>query len=305
MKFYKFSIIIACFFLAYIDSMAQCGCSGAAIGGVIPAGATASSGIQKKGYIFSSAFYRYAYGNQYYSGDSKTGPGSIKEYEIHYIGLVLDYGLLDDFTIEGELGYFPRKMQDFYQAQISSRGFSHVVFSGKYNFFRNVSNEFEINAGLGIKIPLSLEESTSPQNVLPSTGAFGGVFELIIHKGFKKEGINLFLINRSELNSKNKNEYQYGPAFYSSFFISKIFLKQFNGIIELRNELRMKDKSHDSTFVDSGGLNFIISPKINYNLNDFSISAMLDFPFYQYYNGHQLGNKLSAALAISYNIKFD
>jgi len=124
-----------------------------------------------------------------------------------------------------------------------------------------------------------------------------------IHKGFKDKNLRFFLINRTDINSSNDSEYRYGTGFYTSIFTVKQLFEKLSGIIEIRNEYRMKDKYMD-LFVDDSGSNLIIlSPQLNYMFGNLNVSAIFDYPLYGYYFGHQLAIKLAVAINLTYQLK--
>ncbi|MFC2131276.1 hypothetical protein ACFLSQ_07565 [Bacteroidota bacterium] len=300
----KILFVLALIILLPVSSNSQCGCvGGAAIGGLTLIGGTANAGVLREDYFRTTLFYSYAFGNQFYRADSYADKDQVDYYETHYSGLLAAYGLTDALTIESEIGYFPQKMQDYDIGKIQSSGFSHVIISAKYNVFNSIVNETEVTLGGGGKIPLGISESIDYQYVHSSSGAFGINFQAFLHKGYKKQGLHLFLINRSEYNLKNKNNFQYGASYNTSFFVTKALLDNLTGLLEIRNDIREKDKIQDIIQKNTGGLFFHISPQLNYTIGSFNISALFDYPFYQYYNGYQLGNNYSIALNLTWQTK--
>ncbi len=304
----KIFVLIIIYLFTTEIVFSQCGClGGAAVGGLTPIGGTANVGLLRENYFRSSLFYSYAYGNQFYTGASKTEKDIVDHYQTHYTALMLGYGLTQDLTVEAELGYFPQKLQDFGTDDVTGSGFSHTSLYAKYNIFNSIVNEWEVTLGAGAKLPLELKKEDVPQHVRASTGAYGLIFQAFLHKGFKKHDIHLFLINRSEYNFENADDYQYGPSFNSSFYFTHGITKTLTGILELRNEIRMKDKlksEYQEIFgMYTGGVFFHIAPQLNYTLGQFNFSALFDYPFYQYYNGIQLGNNYSLALNVTWQTK--
>ncbi len=299
----RFLIVCLMIFAAY-DAYSQCSCmGGAAVGGLTPVGGTVNIGVLREGFFRATTFYRYSAGDTYYRGDVIAEKGLIDNYHIHYMGLLFGYGVTNKFTLEAELGAFPQKFQDFNYYSLSGGGLSHVLISGKYNLFYSIRNEFEITAGIGGRLPLVIQEENLPQYVLPSTGAYGLVLQAFLHKGYKDHGLRFILIHRTDINAENNLDYQYGTGFYTSFYTAKNIFDAITGIIEIRNEYRLKDAYMGEVYDDSGGNIFIISPQINYVIGDFNISALFDYPFYKYYNGYQLANDFSFALNLTWQIK--
>lgn len=305
----KYLIIYFLIIIASTFAYSQCGClGGAAVGGLTPIGGTANVGLLRENYIRSSLFYSYAFGNKFYRGDVPAEKDIVDHYETHFSALLLGYGLTEDLTLEAELGYFPKKLQDFGTSDATGSGLSHTSLYGKYNIFSSIVNEIEITLGAGVKFPLELKQENLPQHVRASTGGYGLIFQAFLHKGFKKDDIHLFLLNRSEYNFENASNYQYGPSFNTSMYFTKGILKNLTGILEIRNEIRLKDKLkgeyHEDEGMYTGGIFLHLSPQINYSIGQFNFSALYDYPIYQYYNGYQLGNNYMIALNITYQTKF-
>ena len=302
----KISVFITIIFLCGYSLYSQCGCmGGAAVGGLTPLGGSANLGVLKENNLRTSVFFMNGYGNKYYSGDIITEPGLVKEYKFNYIGFNAGYGLTEDLTLELESGYFLQKMQDYYYSKLESSGFSHLNTSVKYNLYNSRVKELEYTAGIGARVPVNFSEANVPQNILPSTGAYGILFHSFLHKGFKNEGLHLFLINRAEINAINKHDYLYGYSIFSSFYISKSIFNNLVGILELRNEYRGKDRYNGSIIEDSGGLVFVASPQLSYKIDNFYISCNYDYPFYKYYNGKQLTNSYSFGIMLTWQINLD
>ncbi|ROL62243.1 hypothetical protein D9V86_01705 [Bacteroidetes/Chlorobi group bacterium ChocPot_Mid] len=275
----------------------QCGCvGGAAVGGLTPIGGTANVGLLREDYFRASLFYSYSYGDKFFRGDARAEKDIVEHYETQFSSLMLGYGFTEDITLETEIGYFPRKLQDFGSNNAEGSGLSHLSVIGKYNLFSSIVKEIEFTMGLGARLPLELKQENLPQHVRPSTGAYGIIFQAFFHLGNKKADMHFFVINRSEYNFENKSEYQYGPTVNTSLYYTKGILKNLTGIIELRNEYRLKDKINGEEHKDSGGLFFHVAPQINYTLGQFNVSALFDYPIYQYYNGYQLGNNYTIGL---------
>ncbi len=302
----KYLIVLLSILCTYeLHSQCAC-CSGAAVGGVTPVGGTVNIGVLREGFFRVTALYKYSSGDTYYRKDHVAEKGWIDNYHIHYSGLLLGYGINNKLTAEIEIGGFPQKYQDFNYFSHSSKGFSHLIVYGKYNIFHSIKHEIEITAGIGGRMPLILkernlpEEEYLPQHVLPSTGAFGAVLQAFLHKGFKNLGLRFFLIHRTDINAENNLGYQYGTVYNTSFYTVKNILKELSTILEIRHELRMKDKYQGELHEDSGGFNFIISPQLNYVFGKFNISAFYEYPFYKYYNGHQLSNNSSFGVNLTW-----
>ncbi|MCL5990733.1 MAG: hypothetical protein M1419_01345 [Bacteroidetes bacterium] len=294
-------IILFPFLLALVyNSLSQCCSVGSPVGG------TTSIGTLPQQNIRYTIFYRYGFGNRYYSGSELVNDTTInvKHASSNYIGLFLDYGLIERFTISVELGYYINKMQDWgNRGDFEASGLASAILFGKYNFLNDIESEFEFTAAAGIKIPFSTmpiykNSVKLPRDVQPSPGAFGFVSQLFFHKGFSNISTNLFLVNRIEINSSNSNdyEYKYGNCYNTSLFVTKKIVDKLIGIVQFRNEIKDKDRENIGEIQSSGSNLLFISPQLNYSFGDLSVSALYDLPVYRYYNSRQLAGKYSFAL---------
>ena len=99
--------------LSIYTAFSQCACGGgAAVGGLTPLGGTTNVGLVKKSNLRISAFYSYTSGETYFERDIKAGMGNIESFNTHYLSLIAGYGLTKKLTLEGEIGFFPGKIQN-------------------------------------------------------------------------------------------------------------------------------------------------------------------------------------------------
>lgn len=297
-----------------INSYSQCCCVGT------PSGGTTSIGILGENILRATLFTRYSQSNSYYQGSSKVEQTGVyvQKANFKYVGAMIGYGVTDKFTVETEFGYFLNKTWE-YSAVISDKtgdGLSGLVVSAKYNLYNSMEDIFEITAGVGAKLPFSrkpqlVNDVELPQDIQPSSGAYGAVLQAFIHKGFTDSDINLFLMNRTEINSFNTftNPYRFGNSYITSLYASKKIIESLVGMLQFRYDIRnqdwqtMKDSlgvSHDIAFENSGGHSLIISPQLSYHIDKLNFSVLCDIPVYKYYNNKQLANAFSVAFNISY-----
>ncbi|MDH7514826.1 MAG: hypothetical protein QHI48_02965 [Bacteroidota bacterium] len=280
---------------------AQCACTaGAAVGGLTPVGGTVNVGVLREGYGRASLTYRYAAGRTTLRGDERTGNESIRSYGTHYTTLQLAYGLTDVWTLETGVGYFPRKVQDFGYTKATGSGASHIYAGTKYNVFSRPSREAEVTLGAGINFPLGSGDSSVPQHILPSSGAYGLVLQGFLHKGWKRAGFRVILLHRSEFNAENNIAYRYGAGHFTSIIAGKYIGGPLTAFLELRHEFRMPDMYLGNRLENTGCTVFTISPQINAVFGQFNLSALFDYPVYRYYKGTQLANDFSAAVVLTW-----
>lgn len=285
-------------------ALSQCGCTGgAAVGGLSPAIGTSNSGVLRSGFANVLLSYRHAYGDEYYRGASSAKKGTINYISSDFFGALFSYGISDRLTLEAEFGAFANKTQDFIDQKYSSEGLSHLNIIGKYNVFSDKESELELTLGGGAKMPLNRSSDTLPLHVQPSQRAFGAISHVFLHKGFKRQGLHLYLVNRGEFLFENDRDYQYGAAIFTSLFVSKTITDDLSAILEVRNEYKRKDKSLGVTNDDSGNCNVVISPQIGLSIAGIYASAAFDYPVYKYYYGHQIVNNFAFSINLSWGGK--
>jgi hypothetical protein len=279
---------------------------GAAIGGLTAIGGTANVGVLKEGYFRANLSGVFLYGDEFY-GERSIEKGVVNYFETYYSNLLLAYGITNDLMIESEIGYFPQKMQSYSErdldTNIISSGFSHIGLTAKYNIYNSIMNEFEFTAGAGMKIPLTTDKGNLPQHIAASTGAYSVSVQSFLHKGFKKQGLRFFLINRFDYNFENIYEYQYGTSLTNSLFITKNIIENLSGYLEIRNAIRNKDKIKKVIHDNSGGIFLTLSPQINYSYYKFNFAIFFDYPIYQKLYGSQLGLNYSAGMNLTWQTK--
>jgi hypothetical protein len=280
---------------------------------VNPVGGSSNLLVLEKNSLRVIAFSRYNFGEQYFEGDKRSDFNLIKNANYNYAGSIIGYGLADKITIESEVGYFFNKTQNYNldpAYSLIGSGFSTGVFSLKYALLKDNTRRFFISSSLGAKIPFSMHPISRdgvelPVEVQPTIGAFGTVLQLFMVKEEPVSGVRYFLTGRMEINSKNKQDYKLGTSVFTSLFFSKhlmfSWLKgDWTAILQLRNEIRSKDKTVNGWKESSGSTIFYLAPQINYTLKEkWNVSLMVDLPVYQYFNGIQLATKYGITLNLA------
>ena len=259
------------------------------------------------------SFYRYNFGSQYYEGSSKSDFNLIKNANYNYLGNIFGYGLADRLTMEAEIGYFINKTQNFNidpQYTLRGSGFSNTVLSAKYGLIKKNDSRFFLSSSLGVKIPLSTNPIIKdgvelPVDVQPTLGSFGMVAQLFMVKEKTLTGSRYFVTGRLELNSANKKEYKLGTSMFTSLFYSKHLMfpwlkGDWTVILQVRDELRGKDKTITGLKESSGSHLLYLAPQINYFIMEkWNISLMVDIPVYKYFNGIQLATKYGISVSLA------
>lgn len=309
-----FALIVILFFSSY-QAKAQCFASAGN-----PVGGTANMGVMEKKTLRLAGFYRYSYSGKYMSGDkSYTGSsGILNKAFFNYAGWLAGYGVSDKLTIETEGGYFINKTQSykFNNECLTGFGLSNAVISVKPRLYVNRDKRIEISGAVGVNIPFSKEfqvvdNVTLPVDIQPSTGSYGLVFQSFFIKEDSFNANRFFLINRIEKYFENNENYLFGSLYSTSFYFSKHFvfekwkLKDWTMILQLKNQIKQKNKRVNNIVEASGSCLFFLTPQINLSLYDkWNVSVLFDIPIYQHYNEVQLANSYSFAFSLIRDFSF-
>lgn len=295
-----YKIIIILSLISIYNSYSQCSClNGASASNFSPVIDQTGKFISNKGDLIISAYYKYGIGNKFFEGNKISESEYLKEFVSHYSGIFAKYNITRKFSSEINIGYYPLKKQTFETYEAESNGFSNIMLILNYNLFGNDLINYSI--GAGTLIPLGNDNIEGlPQHLLANGGSYGIIINSDLKYNFEDYKFTVFIINRAIINYADKNDYLYGNTLINSLMISKTFSK-FISSLEIRNEIRAKDKYKEIDINDSGSLQFFLSPKIGISLNKFTILAVYDFPIYSYYYGKQMGNNYSLSFNIYYS----
>lgn len=261
-------------------------------------------GILPKKTLRTITYYRHSFSDTYYEGSE------ISEYQgtqsgYDYIGEVISYGVIKQLSVEAELGYYFDKFQESdVLGKFKTYGFSNATITAKTPLLKTKS-EIELTLGIGAKFPVSNKYFTDeygapyPQEIQPSTGAYGFVGQLFFLKNFAEKQWRIVLLNRYERNGYNEHDYRFGDAIFSSLFISKTFLDHWAATLQFRNEYRWEDWQGDTRYLVTGGDILYASPQISYTFKPrLTVSVMGDIPVYRDYNGIQMGPKYAFGISV-------
>ncbi len=293
----KIFLLIGLLLGCLVISKAQC------LSSVNPVGGTNNLLVLEKNSLRIISFYKHGQGSRYYEGSSQSDFDLINKAFYNYLSASIGYGLTWKTTLEIESGYFFNKTQNYNlnpSYSLKGEGLSNLVAMVKHSIYSDHFHRFYITGAAGGKIPFSRtlqwENNVKlPVEVQPTIGAYGGVFSTSVVKENSESGVRFFLTNRLEINAPNKEDYKLGSSLYSSLYISKHLMfpwlkDDWTAILQIRNELRGVDKIEGKEKESSGSNLFFIAPQINYVLKDnWYLSAMVDIPVYQHFNGTQLG----------------
>lgn len=303
---FLFILTVALLFNAY-KANAQC------LSAMNPVGGAENLLALEKNSLRAIAFYKGGISPDYYSGNTKSDYNFIDKANYNYLSAILGYGLSTKFTFEFETGFFINKTQ-FYNTDpniiLTGWGFSNLNFLLKYNFFSDLINRIYLSGAAGLKVPASrkfqeVDYVELPYQLQPSQGAFGLIFNSSFVKENSAQGMRYFVTNRVEINFANQKNYIPGASVFTALYVSKHLMYpwlkgDWTVILQLRNEIRLKDNDRGEINNSTGSCLFLAVPQINYVIDEkWNISAMVDLPVYQYFNGTQLGSGISFSAVLS------
>lgn len=269
-----------------------------------PASGSEHTGILPKNTLRTITFYKHSFSDTYYEISEKSGyQDSRAGYD--FIGEVVSFGLMQKLSVEAELGYYFDKYQDSeVLGMLKTHGITNAVLSLKYAVLKTKWN-FELTLGSGIKLPLSQKVFHDeygvpfPQEIQPSTGAFGFVGQLYMLKSFKENKWRLVFNGRYETNGYNRDDYRFGDVFISSLFIGRSLTKNWSATLQVRNEYRLEDFQGEVRYLFTGGDIMFLSPQISHTFKKrITLTVMGDLPVYRHYNGIQLGPKYAFGFSL-------
>ena len=254
-----------------------------------PVGASVYIGVLEKNTLRFIAFYRRNYSDAYYEGDSKvTENNQLKSSNYNFAGITLGYGITKRLTLETDFGYFFNKTQVFNNIDFKEEGYglSNAGVTLKYGALILPAKHIELTFGAGFRYPFTKtpQEKDGVQlsrDVQPTTNGFGVCGLLFFNKGFPAFSMRLFTLNRFDRNFEDPLHYKYGDVLLNSVFVSKLIVKNFFAILQVRSEYRWKDADHSETLENTGNWVLFACPQLTYAImGKWNVSVLVDIPFY-------------------------
>jgi len=295
-------LFILVFFISTDSAFAQCCSTGS------PVGASVYVGVLNKNSLRLISYYRHNFSDTYYEGTSTTTENlALKSSNYNFTGLAIGYGISQRLTIETDLGYFLNKTQKFKNIEYAEKGFglSTGGLTLKYGALVKPSKQFELTAGAGFRFPMTADPQVVDgvqlsRDVQPSTNAMALTGMIFINKGFPDLKMHFFSINRFDHNFQDKLQYKYGDMLVNAVLVSKMIVKNFMGILQLRSEYRLEDTDGGTIRPNTGNLLLILSPQVSYAVaGKWNLSLLGDIPVFKNYNGKQLTPSYSFAIGLT------
>jgi len=303
----RFLLSVFCVILFSANSYSQCCAQGCSM--------TSSDifDLLSKNHLEVTGFYKHSYSDKYYSGSSQysfgSAPLSLKNTSFDYFGMSIGYGITKKLTAEAQGGYFGNKTQNFVDgAWLVGNGLSDWEVTLKYNFYNSKDSVWSMTISPGIKLPIGNYRDYTPQGVKLSrdvqsgTGAFAGIIEYACKIRLKR---NFYIVASSEFeyNGINSEQYQYGYKFTNIVSTKLNLYKGLSFIGMLKHEYCTNDYFYDQEILASGYNRITAIPALSYDFgNDWSLTAIPEFPLYQKFNSIQFAQAYNVSCSLTKDI---
>ena len=305
----RFVAILFFIFSCSISVFSQCtsGCC---------APGTANFGVLDKGDLLFFSFFKRDYSDTYFKGDKPTNFNYLSNDYSDFGGITLSYGITPKLTVQGSVGYYITKTENFNipiigQQQLAGKGLADAEIFAKYNIFHAKNDVLSITLALGGKIPtgpykLAVTNVELTRDVQPGTGAYSGASILyVMLKPFKNKKQSIMFNSRVDYNGVNPQGYRYGVENINSLSTVFKLYKNISLILMVRNENKKSDIVNGVVLSSSSSTRFFADPGISMSLGyEMIFSLYGDFPIYQYYDGIQLADKYAVSISLSKVFEF-
>lgn len=276
-----------------------------------PSAGTVNQSTLPKSALRFVSYYQFSTGNHFYSGSHKKNYNYIEGARFHFGGVNLAYGISKKLTAEADLGYYFKRsilynsIGSEYNPYNSASGLADFMLQVKYAAYKNLAKEWEITPMLGVRIPSALtpvEKNGEPLllDLQPSTQSFGLSGGFFVYKGLPNHKTRLFASSKLIYSFANRQKYQFGISVSSAFFASHSLNHRVTLIAQLRNEWRQQDARKGLLRSATGANILLLSPQLTYSFaKQWNLSAQVEVPVYQHYNGTQLGRTLNTAIVVN------
>lgn len=277
---------------------------------------TANFGVLDKGDLMVFSFFKRDYSDTYFKGNRPTNFNYLTNDYADYGAATLSYGLTQKFTVQGSLGYYLTKTENFNipiigQQQLAGKGLSDVELFAKYNIYHSKNDVLSLTLALGGKLPtgpykLAVDKVELTRDVQPGSGAYSGASILyVMLKPFKNKKQSIMFNSRVNYNGVNPQGYQYGVENINSLSTVFKLYKDISLIVMVRNENKASDIVNKVLLSSSSSTRLFATPGITMNLgHELMFSLYGDFPIYQYYDGIQLAAKYAFSVSLSKLFEF-
>ncbi|WP_411894243.1 hypothetical protein [Winogradskyella sp. A2] len=239
--------------------------------------------------------------------DSETLNDDSRLRTTHSILINAGYSFTDRLSVEGLFTWVNQRriINQFDEENLDQTyGIGDAVVLVRYKIIQNLDKKFNLNAGLGVKIPLGSSTETNDQGIVlnadlqPGSNAWDLIYLLGANKTFDFRPSMTFA-TRLVYRQTGENDTYFGDSIYefgndiqAYFGVTDQFLMGniiINPGITLKYRNAVKDKIQGSDIPNTGGSWLFIIPSVSINVfsnTSFNVSAEL--PLYSRPDGIQL-----------------
>lgn len=317
-------------------------CSG---GGGNPLAGNTSTGVLGKNQMEVRSSYQYSSSGMFLSGDRDTVP-YFDNLSSDYLFFKVDYGVTERFTMSVASGYFlDRSIREFpigdeTEARIvSSSGFGDLIILPRMNVFtkQKGSKRTELTVGLGMKIPLGINNDSSSigysyflnmdgpqpfidsveiwQTLPPTIQTTTGSNDLMLFanylRAYNKINMRVFLTGFYVRKGWNSLGQKFGDFATLTIAADKTVYKNFGAMVQLGGEwtgLMKTTPAIDQLATygidpsSTGSYKVSVLPQLRYSFKrGLTLFANMDIPLYQYMRGTQIAAKHQITAGLNYS----
>lgn len=260
--------------------------------------------------------YRHSKTDTYYEGSNVSDfdfLGKLKYAKYDFMNLGVGYGITNRLTIQGQLGYYIQKKEDFINENIpdvTASGIGDLALNLSYVLFRDLQRGIELTPFVIVKFPIGKFDCESegvklPISMQPSSGSFkysaGFSFYSNISQYWYITTYGLY--EYAQRIVSNNFDYQYGDLFY---FNVAAFCRPTENLslgLQFAYEFQDRAKSRGEILVGTKYNLLRITPSIMYKLSkQWQLACFIEVPIWRKVESIQMSNKWALQTKIIYNI---
>lgn len=298
--------------LVHFDVLAQCCGAGNPI-----SISNVDQSINRKN-LQISLDYRHSAADTYYEGSEVSDfefLGKLKKSEYDFLNFGIGYGITKRLTVQGQLGYYIQKKEDFINDFIpdaKASGLGDLALNISYVAYRNLDKGIEITPFAIVKFPIGKFDCESegvklPISMQPSSGSYKYSLGFSFYTNiYRKSYLTAYcLYEYAQRIISNNFNYQYGGLLYSNISTFYRATESMSFGIQLGYEFQDRAKSFDNILYGTRYSILRISPVAMFKISrQWQLSCFADFPIWRNVEGLQLSNKWAFQTRMTYNINF-
>ncbi|MGH2574069.1 MAG: transporter [Ignavibacteria bacterium] len=270
-------------------------------------GSTFLGGLERGGINYSSLSFSIGYEfnnlNSSYNGTTKIDDPFQRNADVQNITLGIEYGLTERMSVLVIPTLLVTKNREItvkdsanmsQKKKFTGTGFGDIILFGKYRLTnRSVFTTFELDLGLGVKLPtgsFTKEDNGTriPIDLQPGNGAIELINSLYFIKQFPKLKLNLYGNVSYRYIGANFDGYKVGDELFASAFVNYGLLKFLNPSVGLRSRYAKRDFAEGRLLPSTGSYSVFVIPGITYSEGPLNINVYYQIPLHRNIRGIQL-----------------